>query len=185
MFCVAKWEGIGVTGPEGYLLIEHLCLLELLKTFFGVPGLRTMDWWNTTQKKGGVIHNKSTIRFSSSVHHWLHPYNNILQPYLAAKAVSSLNSQKTWELTYPIQEAVGKMSFLSHWWDMYGLAMIVPLEGKRVNLDTAPFHPWRGSYGLWWCHRPSCLSAEHLSAREGRMSMYQHLPYFEPNTNCL
>ncbi len=36
----------------------------------------------------------------------------------------------SWELTYPIQKAVGKMSFLSHWWDMYDIYiymdMLVP-----------------------------------------------------------
>ena len=31
------------------------------------------------------------------------------------------------ELTYPIQKAVGKMSFLSHWWGVYGY--VSSLEG--------------------------------------------------------
>ena len=42
-------------------------------------------------------------------------------------------THKKYELTYPIQEAVTKMSFLFHWWDMYGYDMLVPLEGKRVT----------------------------------------------------
>ena len=33
MSCVAKWEGIGVTGPEGYLLIELGIEINICHTF--------------------------------------------------------------------------------------------------------------------------------------------------------
>ena len=51
---------------------------------------------------------------------------------------SNLRYVPSWELTYPIQKAVGKMISLSHWWDMY--RYVNSLEGKLMMKDLLSFY---------------------------------------------